>query len=154
MKHRNLIVGLIIAFALAGGIYLAYSARKAAGEGPLPGSPDVTKEDGAFVVDGITVQVKIGARPIKADEKTRYLFLFEGAGGEALTLEEGVVSFTMKMDMGRHPYELVPDGADGWYAAEASIPRCPSGDPRWYGNMEFFIDGTSHKGGFQFDLAP
>ena len=59
----------------------------------------------------------------------------------------------MNMDMGRHIYELSPDGVDGWYAAEASIPMCPSGNARWYGNMEFSIAGATHEGGFQFDLA-
>ena len=167
MKHLNLSIGLFIAVLLAAGIYYAKMVREAEGEGPPPATPpdpsatssappavpDVTAVDGLFTVDGITVQVQVASRPIKAYAETTYRFRFAGEGGAALALDQGVVKFNMSMDMGRHHYALAPAG-DDWYALTAPIPACPSGKLRWYGNMEFTIDGVAHVGGFQFDLTP
>jgi len=154
MKHLNLIIGLSVAAVLATGVYYAKTAHETMGEAPPPTVPDVTREDGAFVVDGVTVQVQVAARPITAYEETTWRFRFTGADDALLVLEQGVVKFNMSMDMGRHHYALEPDGDAGWYAANAPIPMCPSGKFRWYGNMEFTIAGAAHRGGFQFDIAP
>jgi hypothetical protein len=169
MKNLNLIIGLTVAATLVVGIYFARQAREAAGEAPPTGTeavadesqdeiseglvPDVTREDGIFRVGGIHVQVVIPTRPIKAYEETAYRFRFEDAGGKALALEAGKVKFNMSMDMGRHHYALEA-AEDGWYVAKAPIPMCPSGKVRWYGNMDFSIDGAAYVGGFQFDIEP
>lgn len=161
MKNLNLSIGFSVAVLLAAGIYYAKMVREAEGEGPPaatssapPAVPDVTAVDGVFTVDGITVQVQVDSRPIKAYQETTYRFRFSGEGGVVLALDQGVVKFNMSMDMGRHHYALEPSGEDGWYAINAPIPMCPSGKVRWYGNMEFTIGGVAHVGGFQFDLTP
>lgn len=170
MKKLKLFIGLLVVAGLAAGIYFAYAARTAQGDGP-PGEeaergeegegdgvvvfPHVTGQDGSFVTDEITVQVKIDTRPIKASEENRYRFSFIAEIGEALSLDEGVLKFSMEgMDMGRHNYVLQPDEEDGWYVVEAAIPACPSGGTLWHGTLEFTIDGARHEGGFSFDLEP
>jgi len=169
MKNLNLIIGLLVAVALAAGIYFAKQARDAAGEAPpvaaeppveSPGTeivegqvPDVTAEDGTFRVADLLVRVEIPRRPIKAYEESAYRFHVTDTAGRPVTLDGGVVKFNMSMDMGRHHYALVGEG-DGRYTIKAPIPMCPSGKVRWYGNMELTLESAGHKGGFQFDIEP
>lgn len=169
MKNLNLIIGLLVAAALAAGVYYAEVARDAAGEAPpvaaeppvaSPGAeivegqvPDVTLEDGTFRVADLLVRVEVPRRPIKAYEERAYRFHVTDVTGAPVTLDGGVVKFNMSMDMGRHHYALVGEG-DGWYGIKAPIPMCPSGKVRWHGNMELTLESAVHKGGFQFDIEP
>jgi len=164
--RRDLILGVLVAAAIAAAVYVTGSREEpAAGErpgsggalAPAPDVPNLSADDARLEVGGATVLVQASDRPIRAFEKNRLLFRFEGVGekaGEPLAAEEAVVSFTMKMDMGKHRYTLVPAAREGWLQAEFVLPACPSGGRRWYGNLTFGVAGRELRTRFQFDLEP
>jgi hypothetical protein len=53
--------------------------------------------------------------------------------------------------MGDHRHALVP-APGGWQEAEAVLPLCPSGNRRWFGDLEFTLDGQARSARFAFDL--
>ena len=73
-------------------------------------------------------------------------------GTSAEVLTDGRIWFEMKMPMGDHRYTLVA-GQDGWYDAEVVLPFCPSGNPRWYANVEGTVDGRRIATRFRLDLT-
>jgi hypothetical protein len=57
------------------------------------------------------------------------------------------------MPMGDHRYSLLPAG-EGWQQVEAVLPLCPSGNRRWFGDLDLQVAGRARKARFAFDLAP
>jgi hypothetical protein len=162
MRQRDLILGVLLVVVIAAGVY--WVSHRGASEVPERGAgstsagsaidlPDLSLGDARLEVDGLVVRVE-GTRPIRAFEQNRLLFRFEGTDGSDRPVEEAVVSFTMKMEMGRNRYTLVPSSREGWLQADFVLPACPSGNRRWYGNLTFAVSGRPLRTGFQFDLEP
>lgn len=160
MRQRDLILGVLLVVVIAAGAY--WVGHRGISGVPATGSttagleadlPDLSLGDARLEVDGLVVRVE-GTRPIRAFEQNRLLFRFEGADGSNRPVEEAVVSFTMKMEMGKHRYSLVPSSREGWLQAEFVLPACPSGNRRWYGNLTFSLAGRPGATRFQFDLEP
>jgi hypothetical protein len=170
MKHKDLLLGLLLAAALAAGVFLARG-----GEPPPPPAaqarttpptdapppadaspPDITAAEVRASLGGLVVRVDVPARPILAYVDNVYRFRFEraGQGGQPLSLDGGQVSFTMKMNMGHHVYRLVPAPDAGWYQVTAALPVCASGGRRWFGDLGFEIEGEAHALRYAFDLEP
>ncbi|MEW6756061.1 MAG: hypothetical protein AB1505_34550 [Candidatus Latescibacterota bacterium] len=151
MRQRDLVLGSLLVAAMATAVAVA---RGRGGTDHLGVDlPDLSQHDARLEVGGVAVTVE-AARPIRALAQSRLLFRFEQAGGQPLAVEEAVVSFTMRMDMGPHRYSLVPAFRPGWLQAEFVLPACPSGNRRWYGILAFTLSGRPLATRFRFDLEP
>lgn len=163
MGRRDLILGVLVAAAIAAAVYVTGNrAGTVAGAGDGAGSaagelPNLSVDDARLEIGSAVVLVRAPARPILAFERNRLLFRFEGVGAEAgqpASVESAAVSFTMRMDMGKHRYALVPTSPEGWLQAEFVLPACPSGGRRWYGILTFELAGRKLETRFAFDLEP
>lgn len=169
MGRRELGLGVLVAIAMVAAVYLT-RGRDALAPGTVGSAgadtalaasgsdvPDASANDVRLLVGGVAVLVEAPTRPITAFGENRLLFRFEGVKGQAghlLEVGEATLSFTMKMDMGKHRYALVPATREGWLQADFVLPACPSGGRRWYGILTFASDGQKLETRFQFDLAP
>ena len=160
MGRRDLLLGLVVLAAIATGVYLTRGPGPQAPSGSAADHadlPDLSLADARLEVGDVAVQVEVPARPIVAFEPNLLLFHFVEAGapdGDVVAVEEPAVSFTMKMDMGKNRYALVPAARPGWLQAEFVLPACPSGGRRWYGILTFRAGGREREARFQFGLVP
>lgn len=119
---------------------------------PLADVPDVSHADVVLDLGDLRIHVSAGPRPLLAFTRNRFRIRAE-RGGTPVELGGAVLSFTMTMPMGDHRYELAPAGA-GWQQAEAVLPLCPSGKRRWFGRLDFTLEGQARSARFAFDLQP
>ena len=169
MGRRELVLGALVVAAMVAAVYLSRGLDTSTpGTVPSPGAgtelaaadsevPDLSAADLRLLVGDVAVLVEAPTRPFVAFAENRLLVRFEGVeeqAGELLEVGEATLSFTMKMDMGRHRYSLVPAARAGWQQADFVLPACPSGGRRWYGILTFSRDGQEVETRFQFDLAP
>lgn len=150
-RVAEVILGLVVVAAIAA-VSFAVRQRQAAGDAsPTTDLPDVSRTDATLDLGDVRILVSAGPRPLLAFSRNRFRFRAE-KGGAPVALDDGVVSFTMTMPMGDHRHALVP-AADGWQEAEVVLPLCPSGKRRWFGRLNFRLDGRARSGRFAFDLA-
>lgn len=146
----EVVLGLVVVAAIAA-VSLAIRQRQAPGDGsPAADVPDISQADVTLDLGDVRIVVSAGPRPLRAFSRNRFRFRAE-KGGVPVALADGVVSFTMSMPMGDHRHALVP-AADGWQEAEAVLPLCPSGNRRWFGDLDFTLDGEARSARFAFDL--
>jgi hypothetical protein len=112
---------------------------------------DVSRSDAVVEVGDVRVFVSAGPRPLVAFARNRFRFRAERAGAP-VTLAGASVSFTMTMPMGDHRYTLRPS-TGGWQEAEAVLPTCLSGHRRWFGRLDFQLEGQTRSARFAFDLT-
>ena len=146
-RVAEVVLGLVLVAAIAAA-FLAVRQRQV--PGGAADAPDVSRADATLDLGDVRISVSAGPRPLLAFSRNRFRFRAE-KGGAAVALDEGVVSFTMSMPMGDHRHALVP-AADGWQEAEAVLPLCPSGNRRWFGQLDFTLDGRARSAHFAFDL--
>lgn len=146
----EVVLGLVVVAAIAA-VSLAIRQRQAPGDGsPAADVPDISQADATLDLGDVRIVVSAGPRPLRAFSRNRFRFRAE-KGGAPATLDDGVVSFTMTMPMGDHRHALA-SAADGWQEAEAVLPLCPSGNRRWFGHLDFTLDGRARSARFAFDL--
>jgi hypothetical protein len=156
-RGAETLLGLVVAAALAVAV-LAVRERHAgspaavSGGAPAADVPDISWVDATLDLGDVRITVSAGPRPLLAFSRNRFRFRAE-ASGAPVVLADAVVSFTMTMPMGDHRHALVP-AADGGQEAEAVLPLCPSGKRRWFGRLDFTLDGRARSARFAFDLAP
>ena len=149
-RVSEVVLGLAVVAAIAVA-FLAVRQRQAPGDDAATTElPDVSRADATLDLGDVRITVSAGPRPLLAFSRNRFRFRAE-RGGTPVALEDGVVSFTMTMPMGDHRHALVPAG-DGWQEAEAVLPLCPSGNRRWFGHLDFTLDGRARSTRFAFDL--
>ena len=150
-RVAEIVLGLVVVAAIAA-VSFAVRQRQAAGGGSRAADvPDVSRADATLDLGAVRIVVSAGPRPLLAFSRNRFRFRAERAGAP-VALADAVVSFTMTMPMGDHRHALVP-AADDWQEAEAVLPLCPSGNRRWFGDLDFTLDGRAHSARFAFDLA-
>jgi hypothetical protein len=113
--------------------------------------PDVTLAVGTVDAGDVRISLSLFPQPPVAFAKTRVRVRAE-SGGSPAALEGGRVTFEMTMPMGDHRYSLV-GGQDGWQEAEVILPRCMSGNRRWYATVEGIVAGRPRTARFRLDLA-
>ena len=113
--------------------------------------PDVTTADASTEANGLRITLSLATRPPVAFSKKHFRVRAESNGVPA-TLDEGTIVFEMDMPMGDHRYSLV-GGQDGWYTADAVLPFCASGNPRWYATVSGSVNGTRLSAKFQVNLT-
>ena len=151
-RGQQTALGLAVAAALAAAA-LAVRQRQAAPAGaPAADLPDVSQVDATLDLGDVRVSVSAGPRPLLAFARNRFRFRAEKDGG-TVPLADGVVSFTMTMPMGDHRHALVAAPV-GWHEAVAALPLCPSGNRRWFGTLDFTLEGRARSVRFAFDLEP
>jgi hypothetical protein len=149
-RLSEIALGLVVVAALAA-VSLVVRQRQGAGAGPdTVDVPDVSRADAILDLGDIRITVSAEPRPLLAFSRNRFRFRAE-RNGAPVALGDGVVSFTMTMPMGDHRHALVP-APGGWQEAEAVLPLCPSGNRRWFGDLEFTLDGQARSARFAFDL--
>jgi hypothetical protein len=173
MKHRDVVLGLVILALLGLGVYWARgrsvtpehsetaapSAARAAGDAAPASSavspPDVTRSDGTVDLGDIRIVLSLDPKPPVAFAKfrARVQVRTTGEAGAPTPLESGRVYFEMSMPMGDHRYSLLP-AADGWHEADVVLPLCASGDRRWFATVEGVVAGRPRVARFQLSLAP
>jgi hypothetical protein len=132
---------------------LAVRQRQAAPAGaPAADLPDVSQADATLDLGDVRIAVSASPRPLLAFARNRFRFRAEKDGGP-VPLADGVVSFTMNMPMGDHRHALVAV-PEGWHEAVAALPLCPSGNRRWFGTLDFTLEGRARSARFAFDLEP
>ena len=127
---------------------MAHRVGMAMSDGAMP---DVTRGEASMNAGDVRITLAVAPGPPVAFQENRFRVRVESASGP-VALEEGRVSFEMKMPMGDHRYSLVA-GPDGWQEAQVVLPFCKSGDPRWYATVEGKVGGEPHTARFKFDLA-
>ena len=132
----------------AGGSSMAHRVGMAMSDEAMP---DVTRGEASMNVGDVRVTLTVAPHPPIAFQENRFRVRVESANGPVF-LEDGRISFEMKMPMGDHRYSLVA-GADGWQEAEVVLPMCGSGNPRWYAVVEGSVAGQPRTARFRFDLA-
>jgi hypothetical protein len=151
-RIAEIVLGLVVVTAIAV-VSVAVRQRQAPRDrSPAADVPDVSRADATLDLGDVRITVSAGPRPLLAFSRNRFRFRAESAGAP-VALDDSVVSFTMTMPMGDHRHSLVP-AADGWQEAEAVLPLCPSGNRRWFGHLDFTLDGRARSARFAFDLAP
>ena len=113
--------------------------------------PDVTTADASVDAGDVRVTLSVAPRPPVAFAKKHFRVRIT-SGDAAMVLTGGVIWFEMKMPMGDHRYTLIA-GKDGWYDAEVVLPFCPSGNPRWYANVEGAVNGHAFMARYRLDLT-
>jgi hypothetical protein len=152
LRVAETVVGLAVVVAIAAAA-VAVRQRQAAREGaPAAGVPDVSRTDATLDLGDVRITVSAGPRPLLAFARNRFRFRAEKDGGP-VPLSDGVVSFTMTMPMGDHRHALVAAPV-GWHEAVAALPLCPSGNRRWFGTLDFTLEGRARSVRFAFDLEP
>ena len=159
MRRSELIVGLAALAVMAAGAWWARSPSPPAATSPAamaPASggddlPDVTLAGATVDAGGVGITLLLSPSPPVAFAKTRVRVRAE-AGGSVVPLASGSVSFEMTMPMGDHRYSLVA-GQDGWQEAEVTLPRCMSGNRRWYATVEGTLAGQPRSARFRLDLS-
>jgi hypothetical protein len=144
---------------LAAGAWWARSPSPTAATAPdalgeAPGNddlPDVTLAAATADTGGVRITLSLTPNPPVAFATFRTRVRAESAGS-VVSLEGARVSFEMTMPMGDHRYSLVP-GDDGWQEAEVILPRCMSGNQRWYATVEGTIAGQLRSARFRLDLS-
>jgi hypothetical protein len=163
MNSRSTLLGLVVLGLVAMGVFLARlrppsppaehvpaaSAGQASEDDALP---DATLADAVADAGGVRITLSLTPRPPVAFGKIGVRVRAE-AGGSAVALEGGRISFEMTMPMGDHRYSLVP-GDQGWQAAEVVLPLCGSGERRWYATVEGTAAGRPRAARFRLDLTP
>ena len=160
MNVKTALLGIAVLAVLAAGAWWARSPSSPAGTAPAavkPASgdddvPDVTLAAATVDAGGVGITLSLSPNPPVAFAKTRVRVRAQ-AGGSVVPLEGGKVSFEMTMPMGDHRYSLVR-GGDGWQKAEVVLPRCMSGNRRWYAIVEGTVAGQPRTARFRLDLAP
>ena len=172
-EQKNSNAGLILAIVAAVGLAVAYFLFRGGGVEPPPpengpAAPtaaeqladknvfvipyeeqlDVTNEDRPLDMGNIGAHVSL-TRPAKRNEEFEIQIRFSDVNGIA-NPENPVVTFNMKMDMGRFVYHLKPE--DGFYKAKVVLPACASGGKRWYGKINADYGGGTRTGIFILDL--
>ncbi|KAA0253245.1 hypothetical protein FBQ97_14185 [Acidobacteria bacterium ACD] len=162
MRLRETLLGLLVLAALGLGVWWA---RGPSGASPVPASgassapaaadeaslPDVTLADAS--VDAGDVRLVLSAdRPVVALTRVRFRARAESKG-TAVPLEEGRLSFEMRMPMGDHRYRLLP-GDGGWQEAEVVLPACGSGERTWFATLEGKAAGKHVSARYRLDLTP
>lgn len=167
MKTRDTLLGLVVLGLVLGGVFWARGRDQSGDAVPVPGSaasahrvpdatvesavPDVTLADGAVDSGEVRVILSVTPRPPVAFEKNLFRVRVESRG-EPAVLDDGRISFEMKMPMGDHRYTLVP-GQGGWLEAEVVLPFCRSGNPRWYATVQGSVAGRPVTARFRLDLT-
>jgi hypothetical protein len=160
MNVKPTLLGLAVLAVLAAGAWWARSPSLPAAMAPTAGNPasgdedvpDVTLTAATVDAGGVGITLSLSPNPPVAFASTRVRVRAESAGS-VISLEGARVSFEMTMPMGDHRYSLVA-GQDGWLEAEAVLPRCMSGNRRWYATVETTVAGQPRSARFRFDLAP
>jgi hypothetical protein len=160
MNVKPTLLGLAVLAVLAAGAWWARSptppaATDQAAADPAFGGddlPDVTLASATVDAGGVGITLSLSPNPPVAFASTRVRVRAESTGS-VVSLEGARVSFEMTMPMGDHRYSLVA-GQDGWLEAEAVLPRCMSGNRRWYATVEGTVAGQPRSARFRFDLAP
>ena len=171
MKFNSTLIGIVVLALVATGVLWVRSRTADTGTVPAgqasPSSagqrasapdagddalPDVTLTDGAADVGEVRVTLSVMPNPPVAFATFRVRVRAE-ANGSPAAIEAGRVSFEMTMPMGDHRYSLVP-GEDGWQEADVTLPRCMSGNRRWYATVEGTVAGQVRSARFSLDLAP
>ncbi len=180
-KNSATLAGLVVLAAVGAGVWWARSlpASPSAGHrpavsarqtqsvsAPAPGQvaplapgavsgdealPDVTLADGFVSSGDVRITLSLAPQPPVAFAKTRARVRAEASGSPAV-LEGGTISFEMTMPMGDHRYSLVA-GQDGWQEAEVTLPRCMSGNRRWFATVEGTVAGRPRSARFRLDLS-
>jgi hypothetical protein len=152
------VLGLTLVAALAAAFVAVRERQVATGREPAldaaaaSGAPDVTVADAILDLGDVRVRLSAAPRPLRAFTRLRFRFRAERQG-VAVSPTGAVLSFAMAMPMGDHRHALQPSG-DAWQEAEAVLPLCPSGARRWFGTLDFRLDGREHSTRFAFELAP
>ena len=176
MKLNSTLIGVVVLALVATGVFWvrsrtatavrvpvgqtdpAQASRAAPGPGTVPpvssdeGLPDVTLAAGTVDAGGVRISLSLFPKPPVAFARTRVRVRAE-SGGSPVALEGGRVTFEMTMPMGDHRYSLV-GGQDGWQEAEVILPRCVSGNRRWYATVEGIVAGRPRTARFGLDLEP
>jgi hypothetical protein len=150
-RGAQAVLGLAVAAAIAAASYAVHQ-RQAATAGDGGGDPDVSRQDAVLDLGDVRVAVSAGPRPLVAFARNRFRFRAERAGAPVV-LDGAVLSFTMTMPMGEHRHPLVATPGGG-QEAFAALPLCPSGKRRWFGTLDFTLDGRPRSLRFAFDLQP
>ena len=152
-------LGLALAAALAAGVLWVRGRSPVRPDvvpesgGPSDGPLDVTASDGTVRLGDLAVVVSAPQRPLRAMTPFRLDVRFL-RGGTPVAVEGGRIAFTMRMDMGPNDYRLIPAGTPGSYRIDATLPACPSGGRRWFGDLQAQIGGAPIRVPIQLDLAP
>ena len=170
MRFNSTLIGVVVLALVATGVFWVRS--RTADTGSVPGEqtapssagqrapaqaggddalPDVTLAEGTADVGGVRITLSVTPNPPVALATFRARVRAESAGS-VVSLEGARVSFEMTMPMGDHRYSLVP-GDDGWQEAEVILPRCMSGNQRWYATVEGTIAGQLRSARFRLDLS-
>jgi len=141
MRHRDIVLGLVVAALVAAGMIWARSRTSSpsaapdgqvASAGATAGAASVRpgRDDGAWAdatvsdatVDAGGVRITFAVAPRPAAALARFLVRVRAeSGGAPAAIESGRVSFEMAMPMGDHRYTLVA-GDEGWQEAAVVLP--------------------------------
>lgn len=163
MKNREVVIGIIVLALLVGAVLWLRACgdprRGAADTDAIAGTadvgdtlPDLTAGEVHVSVGDMRVALTVTPHPPRAFEESRFRVRAEDRRGATWTIDEPRLSFEMAMPMGDHRYTLVP-AEGGWYEAAVVLPRCVSGDRRWYGTFDGVVAGRPLSLRFVFDLA-
>jgi hypothetical protein len=159
MNIKTTLLGIAVLALLAAGAWWSRSPSPTGAAAPAAVDqasggddlPDVTLAGATVDAGGVSITLSLSPNPPVAFAKTR-VRVRAVVRGSAVPLENGRVSFEMTMPMGDHRYSLVA-GQDGWQEAEVMLPRCMSGDRRWYATVEGLAAGQPRTARFRFELA-
>jgi len=171
MKFNSTLIGVVVLALVATGVLWVRSRTADTGSVPAdqtaPASaaqgarahasgdealPDVTLADGSVSSGDVRITLSLAPQPPVAFAKIRVRVRTEVNGSPA-ALEGGTISFEMTMPMGNHRYSLVA-GEHGWHEADVILPRCMSGNRRWYATVEGTAAGRPRMARFRLDLEP
>lgn len=110
---------------------------------------DLTNGPKQVNVENIILDLNITPRPINAMSR-QTIYLRFSKGGKYIDVENVVIKFNMKMDMGNFVYR--PKSSNGSLAQNFILPKCIFLDKRWYTKIEFSYQGRSFQQIFFFDV--
>lgn len=109
---------------------------------------DISREMKDISVDNLSVKVDV-TRPLIPFKHLFFSFQFLSKN-QAVSVQTLQVAYNMKMDMGKLTY--IPEKQNDGYLANVVIPKCLTGDNRWYGKLTFTYQGKSYEKVFIFDM--
>jgi len=109
---------------------------------------DITMQAQTIAAGPVEVAVDTN-RPVKPFQHQYFRMKFSENSGN-IKVSEAKLAFNMKMDMGRLIY--IPELKGNEYVSDVQLPKCISGDTRWYGKLDFKYKDVSYSTVFLFDI--
>lgn len=145
MKYFKLFISIFLSLS----VFIACDKNKD-DQFAIPYQPkfDITDKSQHISISSFNVVVDV-TRPLKPFQHQIFSLQFL-MDKKVVFVQKVEIAFNMKMDMGKLVF--LPKHINGTYKMDVILPKCITGDNRWYGKLTFVYADKSYQTIFIFDM--